>query len=429
MDTLGDGQASQASAATPPIVDPAVPSVSPSLILAAGWAWRLLLVAGAFVALAMLLRSLYLVTLPVFFAILLTALLHPVAALLRRWGFSRLSSTLTALAVALVVVGGIGWFVVSQAVANSQDLGSQVQALLTQAQGYAEKLPFVNSGQLKDLSTSLVSFLETNSATLAKDAVSVGSATAETATGLILAVFLTFFFLNEGDGIWGWLVRLAPKHAQASVLGAGHRAWSVVSGWVLGTALIAAFHGIVMGIVLMVLGVPLAVPLGVLVFVGSFVPVVGVLVFGGLSVVVTLLTQGWVFALIVFGVLIATGQVEAHVLQPFIVGRAVRMHPVAIVLSLTTGALIAGIVGAIVAIPVVAATHAAVKYLTGVEDLNGVVRTGNPDRMAPAVPLLYAPLPLYAGVNNVVPDDEVPHDDGPEPEPSAPAVIESAPQS
>ena len=381
-------------------------SVPPSLVIAAAWAWRILVVAGAIVALGMLFGKLYLVTLPVFFAILLAALLHPLVALLRRWRFSRLLSTLTALIIALAVLGGVGWFVVAQAAANSAGLVAQVQVLLDTAQKYAEKLPFANAGQLESLRSSVIGIVERNSASLAKDVLTAGSVAAKGLTGLIVTLFVTFFFLDEGDRIWSWLVRLTPSGVQPSVLGAGYRAWNAVSGWTVGTALIAAFHGVVIGTILVVLGVPLAVPLAVLVFLGSFIPVVGVLVFGGLAVVITLISQGWIFALIVLAVLVATGQVEAHVLQPFIVGRAVKLHPVAIALSLTGGAVIGGIVGAIVAIPVVAAVHAAVKYLTGVEDLNGVVRRGDKERMAPLVPPLYAPLPLYRVENGWSPADD-----------------------
>lgn len=374
----------------------APPLVPASLVIAAGWAWRILILAAGFVALAMLLGKMYLISLPVFFAILLAALLHPLTKLLRRVHLSRLVATAVTVIVALALIGGVGLFVVSQARANSQELITQLQALFDKAQGYAEQLPFANPTDLQTLQKRAISAVEANISALAKDVVTAGSLAAETLTGLIILAFLTFFFLLEGDKIWTWLTRLFPQNVQPSVLGAGFRAWNVLSSWIVGTALIAAFHGIVIGATLALLGVPLAVPLAMLVFLGSFVPVVGVLIFGGLAVLVTLVTQGWIFALIVLGVLVLTGQIEAHVLQPFIVGRAVKLHPVTIALTLTGGAIIGGVFGAIIAIPVVASCHAAVKYLTGVEDLDGVVRRGKKDRMKAQAPPQYAPLPLYS---------------------------------
>lgn len=190
-------------------------------------------------------------------------------------------------------------------------------------------------------------------------------------TGLLVTLFLTFYFLQEGDRIWSWVVRLLPQAVQPSVRGAGYRSWHVLSSWVVGTAVIALFHGVVVGVSLVLLGVPLAAPLAVLIFVGSFIPIVGSLGFGSLALLVALVSQGWVPALILLAIMLVNSQIEAHLLQPFIVGRAVHLHPAAVVLALTAGGLVGGIFGAIITIPIVASAHAAVKYLTGVEDLHG----------------------------------------------------------
>lgn len=233
--------------------------------------------------------------------------------------------------------------------------------------------------------------------------VSFGTVLGELLTGLIVTLFVTFYFLQEGDRIWSRVVRLFPQNVQPSIRGAGYRSWHVVSGWVVGTALIALFHGVIVGLTLFFLGVPLAVALAVLVFIGSFIPIIGSFVFGGLAVLVTLVSQGLVPALVVLAVLLIDTQIEAHLLQPFIAGRAVQLHPVAIVLALTAGGLIGGIAGAIIIIPIVAAIHAAVKYLTGVEDLHGNPRRVDADRMAPEPPPEYAPLPLYTSTSAYAP--------------------------
>ncbi|MBG0740661.1 AI-2E family transporter [Paeniglutamicibacter antarcticus] len=374
-----------------------LPGVVPaSLVVAAGWCWRLLVVAGAFLALSALFTKLYLVVLPVFFALLLAALLHPLVALLRRLRFTRPLATWITIVVALVVLGGVGWFVERQASANYASMVNQVEDLFNEAKRYVDVLPGTNSDQLQQLQQQLVDALRKNSQTIASGVITVGTAAVELITGLIVTLFLTFFFLDEGDRIWSWLVRLFPASVQVSVRGAGYRAWHVLSGWVVGTAIIALIHGVVIGLVLFFLGVPLAVPLAVLVFIGSFIPIIGAFLFGGLAVLVALITQGPVAGLIMLAVLIVEDQLEAHLFQPLIVGRAVKLHPVVIVLSLTGGALVAGVFGAILAIPIVASVHASVKYLTGVEDLHGQPRRAGEDRMKPEPPAEYAPLPLYA---------------------------------
>ncbi|HET7305169.1 MAG TPA: AI-2E family transporter [Segeticoccus sp.] len=378
-----------------------------SLAVAAAWSWRILLVSALGVAMVVLFNRLYLVVLPVLFALLLSALLHPLVALLRRVGLPRALATWGTVVVAFLAICGVGWFVVQQASANYQGTVGQVRSLVSQLRGYIDRVPGTNSDVLDQLQHQAVTTLQQHSQTVASSVLTVGTVAGEAVTGLIVMFFVTFFFLDEGDRIWSWVVRLFPRDVQPSVRGAGYRAWHVLSGWIVGTALIAVFHGVVIGLALALLGVPLAVPLAVLVFLGSFIPIVGALFFGGLTVLVALVTQGVVPAVIVLVVLIVENQVEAHLLQPFIVGRAVRLHPVAIVLALTGGGLIGGLFGAILAIPVVAALNAAWKYLTGVEDLDGNPARVDDDRMAPEPPPQYAPLPLYA-----TPVVAEPHDAG-----------------
>ena len=138
----------------------------------------------------------------------------------------------------------------------------------------------------------MCSSVRQHTSSLASGVIVVGTIIGELVTGLVVLIFVTFYFLQEGDRIWSWLVRLCPRTVQPSVRGAGYRAWHVLSGWVVGTAIIALFHGVVIGLFLYFLGVPLAFPLAVLVFIGSFIPIVGAVLFGGLAVLVALLTQG-----------------------------------------------------------------------------------------------------------------------------------------
>jgi predicted PurR-regulated permease PerM len=347
-------------------------------------------------AVVLLFHRLYLVVLPVAFSMLLAALLHPLVLLLRRVGFPRPLATWGTLIITFLVLTAIGFFVVQRASSDYQQLVSQVDDVAGQLRHYVQKIPGSNNLQLQDLQNRLLTTFKSHTSAVASGLLTAGTVLGEALTGLIVTFFVTFFFLDEGDRMWSWIVRLFPVDVQPSIRGAGYRAWHVLSGWVVGTAIIAAFHGVVIGTVLFLLGVPLAVPLAVMVFLGSFIPIIGAVLFGGLAVLVTLVAQGPIAAVVLLAVLLVENQIEAHLLQPFIVGRAVRLHPVTIVVALTGGGLLAGIFGAILAIPIVASVHAAVKYLTGVEDVHGRPRRMDDDRMRPEAPPEYAPLPIYA---------------------------------
>jgi predicted PurR-regulated permease PerM len=372
------------------------PPVPAGLAIAAAWCWRILVVSATLLGLVLLFHRLYLVVLPVAFSLLLAALLHPLVLLLRRLGLPRPLATWGTLIITFLVLAAIGFFVVQRASSDYQQLVNQVDDVAGEVRHYVQKIPGTNQLQLQNLQNRLLTAFKSHTNAVASGLLTAGTVLGEALTGMIVTFFVTFFFLDEGDRMFSWVVRLFPAQVQPSVRGAGYRAWHVLSGWIVGTAIIAAFHGVVIGTVLFLLGVPLAAPLAVLVFLGSFIPIIGAVLFGGLAVLVTLVAQGPISALVLLAVLLVENQVEAHLLQPFIVGRAVRLHPVAIVVALTGGGLLAGIFGAILAIPIVASVHAAVKYLTGVEDVHGRPRRLDDDRMRPEAPPEYAPLPIYA---------------------------------
>jgi predicted PurR-regulated permease PerM len=180
---------------------------------------------------------------------------------------------------------------------------------------------------------------------------------------VLLVLLSTFFLLRDGDAIWQWVVRLFPRQAQHRLDAAGHVGWRTLGGYMRGQLLIALFHGISVTIVLLVLRVPLAAALGVLIFLGSFVPLVGLTVAGALSVAVALLEHGVTAAIVVAIAIILLVQLEAHLLQPLIMSRSVEVHPLAIALSVLTGTLVAGIVGALLAVPFVAFLNSTIHAL------------------------------------------------------------------
>ncbi|MGH3782464.1 MAG: AI-2E family transporter [Pseudonocardiaceae bacterium] len=334
-----------------------------SLVVGAAWSWRLLLVGIAVYATVRVLVLLSLVVIPLVAALLLAALLRPMAQLLARRLPGPLSALLTLL-LATVVLGSIGYLI---GLRFTRELPSLIGQLVGTVRRLRAVLGAGGPGQfqLDQIEGSVINWLQRNRSQ-AVDYLTTGAGyLLEFATLTVLTLFITFFLLYDGERIWRWL--LAPLRARDShrVDQAGRAAWGTITGYVRGTAVIATIHGIVIGFVVYLLGVPLALPLGVLVFIGSFIPFIGALVAGGLAILVTFGTHGWLAALILLGVLVAESQLEVHLLQPVIVGRYVRLHPLAIGLSFAVGTVLAGIVGAIVAVPTAAVIHQAWPALRG----------------------------------------------------------------
>jgi predicted PurR-regulated permease PerM len=320
---------------------------------------------------------------PVVLSLLLAALLRRPTLFLRR-RLPRAAAAILVLVAGLLVLGGVGFLIGMRVSGQTARLYDQAQNVLGELQSRASSLPGIGAGS-GDLVHRLSSYLQSHSGAIASGAVTVGQYAVEFVTGLVLTFFLTLFLLIDGDRMWAWLIRLLPRRAQPATNGAGHAAFRVLSGWITGTAIIAVIHGVVIGVTLWLLGTPLVLVLAFLVFVGSFIPIVGAFVFGGFAVLVTLVTQGLVPAVILLGVLVVENLLEGHVYQPLIMGLTVRLHPVAILLGIAVGGLLAGIMGAIIAIPLIGALHAAIKYLTGIEDVEGNPLTDQ-DRMAPLPP-------------------------------------------
>jgi predicted PurR-regulated permease PerM len=291
-----------------------------------------------------------LVTLPLAATILLCALLWPAVSELREHRVPRVLATLGVLVVALVVVGLVLTWVVDQAMAQSADLASELGDSVS-------RLP-VRSSTLEQVRGQLVQEINAHRGDLTQRAVTGVVTGARLVTGVVLTVLLTVIALTDGDRMWAWLVHRLSPNAQRVVGGAARAAFWRLSGWVRGTLLIALFHSVVVAVVLLVLGVPLIAPLAVVVFLASFIPLVGAFLGGGLAVLVTFATQGPVPSLVLIGVLLVDNQVEAHVLQPFLVGRYVRLHPFVVALAIPAGAILAGLPGTLLAVPVTAALHA-----------------------------------------------------------------------
>jgi predicted PurR-regulated permease PerM len=239
--------------------------------------------------------------------------------------------------------------------ADYPTLLAEAKHTTAQVQSWLAGPPFhLKSTNVQKYLNNIPGYLSQHRTLVEGTVVTGGKIASEFFGGLVLMLFVTFFLLKDGERIWSWLLGAMRTPTARRMDRAGHASWLVLVYYMRGTVVVAAIHAIVIGLTLWILGVPLAVPLAVLVFVAAFVPLVGLLVAGALAIVVTLATKGWVDAVILLGILVIEDQLEAHLLQPQVVGKMIRLHPLAVILSLAVGGVLAGIAGAVVAVPIVA---------------------------------------------------------------------------
>jgi len=351
---------------------------------AASWSWRLIVVIAGFYVLLYAAAYVAVVVVPVIVALLLSALLQPGAAYLVRNGWPRALAAFAMLIVGLGVVAGIITVVVERFTAGFTDLAQQVSEGLGQVQNFVVRTFPITRGQLEDAVGQFQQTLVDNKDSLASGALTTAATVGEVITGFFLALFTLFFFLKDGRSIWLWLVGLFPKDSRAYLDEAARRAWRTLVSYVRATAAVALIDAIGIGTGLAILGVPLVVPLAALVFLGAFIPILGSFLAGSVAVLVALVSKGPFTALIALAVVVLVMQVEGHILQPLLLGRAVRVHPLAVVLSIAAGLLIGGIFGALIAVPIVACTNVAGTYLSRRHD-GPRPPEPRPDRARPAV--------------------------------------------
>ena len=292
---------------------------------------------------------------PCIAALLLTALLQPMKSWLRRLGLPNIAATWLTLLTAAVVLGGLVTLVANRVSADYPTLLDEAKHTTAQVESWLAGPPFhVKNANVEKYLNNIPGYLSKHKTLVEGTVVTGGKIAAEFFGGLVLMLFVTFFLIKDGDRIWAWFLGALRVPTARRMDRAGHASWLVLVYYMRGTVAVAATHAIVIGLVLWIMGVPLAVPLGVLVFLAAFVPLIGLLVAGVLAIVVTLATKGWLDAVILLGILILEDQLEAHLLQPQVVGRMIRLHPLAVILSLAVGGVLGGIPGAVVAVPIVA---------------------------------------------------------------------------
>ncbi|MEU1425497.1 AI-2E family transporter [Nocardia sp. NPDC005746] len=358
-------------------------AVHPLVRQTAEWSWRLLLILAAVVAVAYLARRLSTVTIPISIALLGAALMAPLVNWMQRFGVPRAIGVLVALIGSLGILAGIMTFVVEQFVSGVPQLSDEFKTSVHQVQDWLINGPLhLSNDQIRNAGDTIVKTVESNKDALTSGALTTATVIGEFFTGAFLTLFILIFFLYGGDQIWEFCTRIVPTAHRARVRAAGRLGFGTLTGFVRATVLVAAVDAIGIGAGLAILNVPLALPLASLVFIGAFIPIVGSFIAGSVAVFIALMTKGLVTALIVLGITVAVMQLEGHVLQPLLMGRAVRIHPLAVVLAIAAGVVLAGLAGGLLAVPFVAVLNTAIRSLLAdsPQELYQELHSGDPDK-------------------------------------------------
>ena len=365
----------------------AVPRV---LRVSAALGWRLLVVVAALYVIGTVTAYLSAVVIPVAIALLLAALLAPAVTWLHDRRVPRGAATALVLVGGVVVLGGVLSFVIITFVQGVPALATQLSASVDAIVDWLSTGPLgLSEDQLRTVQDEVLATLSANQESITFGALTTAAKFGQLATELLLVVFTLIFFLHGGAGIWQFLLRAVPEDVRTRADVAGRRGLAALVSYVRATAVVALTDGVAVGISLAVLGVPLAVPLGALVFLGAFVPILGAVVAGSAAVLIALVANGPLSALIVLAVIIAVMQLEGHVLAPLLLGRAVKLHPLAVVLGVAAGLLVAGIPGALLAVPLLAVLNSGIRSLRSEADEHvdpEDVHTSEPEETGPDEP-------------------------------------------
>lgn len=367
----------------------AADSVHPFVRVTAEWAWRLLVMFAALIALALVVQKLATVVIPLAIGLLAAALLAPLVDWMQRLGVPRSVGVFVALVGSLGVVAGIMTFVVEQFIEGVPQLSDEITHSVHEVQDWLINGPLhLSNEQIRNAGDTIVKTIQSNREGLTSGALTTATVIGHVLTGAFLTLFILIFFLYGGDQIWHFVTRIVPTPHREKVRTAGQLGFGTLVGFVRATVVVALVDAIGIGAGLAILGVPLALPLASLVFISAFIPIVGAFLAGTIAVFIALVTKGWVTAVIVLGIIIAVMQLESHVLQPLLLGRAVSIHPLAVVLAIAAGIVIGGIAGGLLAVPFVAVMNTAIRSLLSEspEEAFEELHTGEGGRMYAAEP-------------------------------------------
>lgn len=332
--------------------------------IATQWAWRLLVIAAAGALAIWLLRYFSEITVPVAIALLGTALTVDAVNWLQNRGLPRLLATFIVVIVMLAAFFGMLALVGQQLSTQVAELRANVVEGISQVQDWAKTGPLnLTDDQVQQWVDSAKASIESSDTSVLARVSEVGTTLTHVLAGFFIALFSSFFFLYEGERIWGWVVALFPRAARGRVDSSGHTAWASLTAFVRATVLVALTDAIGIAVGAWALNVPLTFAIGVLVFLGAFIPIIGALLSGMVAVLVALVAQGPWTALAMLIVVVIVQQIESHVLQPFLMGRLVAVHPLAIIIAIAAGVTVAGVVGALIAVPLAACLNGVVRHL------------------------------------------------------------------
>lgn len=341
-------------------------AVSVPVRVAAAWSWRLILIVAAVMGAGWLLKHVSNVLIPVLLAALLAGLLSPAVKWLRGKHFPSFLAAATVEIGLIVVVLGLLALAGQQIIFGFSQLSDSAMRGINTLLGMIEDLPFnISTETLNEWVDKGTSAIQNNSSTIVSGAISFGSTAGNIVTGMLIMLFTLLFFLADGEKIWLFMVKLFPRPSRPAVNGAGRRGWLSLVQYVRIQGFVAFIDAVGIGLGAFLLGVPLAVPLGILVFLGSFIPLVGAILTGIIAVLVALVANGPWIALGMLGVVILVQQLESNVLQPLIMGKAVSLHPLAVFLAVASGSVVAGILGALFSVPLLAVLNSVIRYLSG----------------------------------------------------------------
>jgi len=339
-------------------------AVDPIVRKAAAWSWRLLVIFAAILALLWVIAELRLIVVPVALAVILSALLLPAVDWLDRRGAPRGGAVALVVLAGLAVFGAVMGFVARQFISGLPGLTEQATRSIDNATRWLIDGPLqLSRAQIDGVGDAAVTALRDNQERLTTGALSTAATVTEIITGALLMLFTVILLLYGGRNIYAFVTLMVPAGSRERARAAGRAGFGSLVGFVRATFLVALVDAVGIGTGLAIMGIPLALPLASLVFLGAFIPLVGAVITGFLAVVVALLAKGPVFALITLGLILAVQQLEGNVLQPLLMGRAVSIHPLAIVLALTAGAVLGGIIGALLAVPALAFLNSAIRVL------------------------------------------------------------------
>ncbi|NUO56215.1 MAG: AI-2E family transporter [Hamadaea sp.] len=335
------------------------------LRVSAAWGWRILIL-GIIVFFALrLINTLSHLIIPLVIALLLSALLGSFVGVLSRF-LPRSLATAIVVLLGIGAVAGVLTIVITQFVDNIPQVADNTTKGVNDIRDWLKEGPLgLTNEQLTSFAKQLQTFLNDNKDKLTSSAVATASTTVEALTGLFLVLFSLFFFLRDGDIIWRFFVGIMPPATREAIDYSGRAAWHTLVSYVRATVLVAFIDAIGIGIGLWFLKVPLALPLAALVFLFAFIPIIGATVSGAVAVLIAGVNNGWITALFVLAIVIGVQQLEGHVLQPLIMGKAVAIHPLAVIAAIAGGLALAGIIGALIAVPLVAMFNTGIRAMIG----------------------------------------------------------------